>query len=224
VWYDSLGLVDFRFEEWPLASLDDLDDVLRRYGDELGGFCVTNPYKKEILSRLSLIDPEARAVGAVNCVKIEDGRMVGHNTDLYGFAVGLEKLTGTARPRALILGTGGAACAVRWVLGRQGIEYRMVSRTPADDVVTYDQLTPATIDAHRLIINTTPLGTHPDVDGKPSIPYDAIGAGHYLYDLVYNPSPTAFLKEGARRGATTIDGTTMLHAQAQKNLEIWNLP
>jgi shikimate dehydrogenase len=233
-WFDerfaAAGLADCRFENFELPSLDALDGVLERWDDELRGFCVTSPYKVEIMERLDEISPEARAIGAVNCVRVDDGkgcnggrRLVGFNTDAYGFGVGLEKLIGNARPQSLVLGTGGASRAVRHALENAGIEYRLVSRTPGPGLLTYGELTPEIVERHHLIVNTTPLGTHPDTAGKPPIPYDAIGTEHMLYDLVYNPPLTSFLAEGARRGAKTMGGTAMLHAQAEKNLDIWNL-
>ncbi len=164
----------------------------------------------------------------MNCVRVRGGRLCGFNTDAHGFRAGLEKLLAGTRPKALVLGTGGASCAVRWVLESAGIEYRMVSRTahnPDDGSpppLTYADLTPETIENHKLIVNTTPLGTSPAVDGKPPIPYDSLGPDHYLYDLVYNPPSTAFLAEGARRGAATMNGETMFRAQAEKNWHIWN--
>jgi shikimate dehydrogenase len=179
------------------------------------------------MARLDDISPEARSIGAVNCVKVSpvDGRQTPFNTDAHCFAVGLEILLtgdGNERPEALILGTGGASCAVRWVLGQKGIEYRMVSRTPGEGLLTYADLTPETIREHRLIINTTPLGTSPNVEKKPPIPSDALGPDHRLYDLVYNPPLTAFLTEGSRRGARIINGETMFRAQAEKNWAVWN--
>jgi shikimate dehydrogenase len=221
--FAAMGLTDCRFENWQLETLGDLEAILRRYGDSLRGFSVTIPYKREIIARLDDISPEARAIGAVNCVVVEGGRLVGHNTDAHGFRTALLQLIGDARPRALVLGTGGASLAVRWVLTDLGIDYRTVSRTPAPDSLTYDTLTPETVATHRLIINATPLGTHPDTSDKPPIPYDAIGSDHFLYDLVYNPPLTAFLAEGARRGAKTLGGEGMLVAQAEKNLSLWNL-
>ncbi len=227
--FAALGLTDCRFEKFTLPSIGALDEVLRTHGDTLRGFCVTIPYKKEIIARLDTISPEARAIGAVNCVKVSPGgRLAGHNTDAHGFRVGLEKLLGPEnlspgkQPRALVLGTGGASCAVRHILETAGIDYLMVSRTPGPGLITYADLTPEVMSDHRLIVNTTPLGTSPDTEGKPPIPYDALTPGHFLYDLVYNPPLTAFLAEGARRGAATINGETMFRNQAEKNWQIWN--
>ncbi len=226
--FAALGLDDCRFRKFELASIDGLDEVLNEYGDDLKGFCVTIPYKREIMARLDEISPEAQAIGAVNCVRVADGRLAGYNTDAHGFRVGLELLLGSElgnrhNPRALVLGTGGASCAVRFVLEQAGIEYRMVSRAGGAGLLTYEELTPEIMASHRLIVNTTPLGTFPRVEEKPPIPYDAIGPGHYLYDLVYNPPVTAFLAEGARRGARGLNGEVMFRAQAEKNWTIWTL-
>jgi shikimate dehydrogenase len=220
--FSALGLSDYRFLKFQLESIGELDEVLSEYGDELKGFCVTIPYKREIIARLDEISPEALEIGAVNCVRMREGHLAGYNTDAHGFRVGLDQLLGDERPRALVLGTGGASCAVRWVLESAGIEYRMVSRNGGEGFLTYDGLTPEIIEAYRLIVNTTPLGTSPAVEGKPLLPYRAIGERHYLYDLVYNPPLTAFLTEGQRRGARTLNGEVMFRAQAEKNWEIWN--
>ncbi len=249
--FQESGLDDCSFHKFQLDTIGALDEVLERYGSDLRGFCVTIPYKKEIIARLDTISPDALAIGAVNCVRVTtaDGkpRLAGFNTDAHGFRVGLDSLLQGERPRALVLGTGGASCAVRRVLESAGIEYRMVSRSgnghgelagarqPISTsrsepdrshnniltLLTYEELTPEVIDTHRLIVNTTPLGTFPDVDTKPALPYDALTAGHYLYDLVYNPPVTAFLAEGAARGARTLNGETMFCAQAERNWEIW---
>lgn len=230
--FAALGLDDCLFCKFTLPDIAALDDVLREHAGTLRGFCVTIPYKKQIMARLDEISTEAEAIGAVNCVRVtsEGGRphLAGYNTDAHGFRIGLRHLLGDAlsaepcvRPRALILGTGGASCAVRYILETSGIEYRMVSRTPGNNILTYEELTPAIVEQHKLIINTTPLGTHPDVETKPDLPYEALTPGHYLYDLVYNPPVTAFLAEGLKRGAKTINGRTMFEAQAEKNWDIW---
>lgn len=215
-YFESRHGVDFR--NFPLASIGDLPRVLAEH-PELEGFSVTIPYKKEILQLLDAISEEARAIGAVNCVKVEGGKLVGHNTDAHGFEVGLRALIGDEKPRALVLGTGGASAAVQWVLRKNDIEFRVVSRTNG---FTYDDLTPLDVARHPLIVNTTPLGTAPDVDEKPPIPYGALGEKHYLYDLVYNPPLTSFLAEGKWRGAKILNGRQMLEAQAERNWEIWN--
>lgn len=219
--FAALGLDGHRYLNFPLEEIAGLPAVLEENPD-LCGFNVTIPYKKEITGFLDSVADEARAIGAVNCVRITDGRLEGHNTDGYGFRKGLCGLVGTERPRALVLGTGGASNAVRFELEGAGIDYLSVSRTKTDGTVTYAELTPETIGEHKLIINTTPLGTWPETDAKPDIPYDAVGPDHYLYDLVYNPPVTAFLAEGAKRGAATLNGAVMLREQAEMSWKIWN--
>lgn len=232
--FAELGLTDHRYYNFPLETIAGVAAIRDGYPD-LAGFNVTIPYKKEIIPLLDGISDEARAIGAVNCVKVVDRKLYGYNTDAYGFGIGLEKLLGTelhgvqgaggefsGTRSALVLGSGGAASAVCYVLDRLGIEFCNVSRSKKPGSLTYEELSPAIMRSHRLIVNTTPLGTWPDVDNKPDIPYEHIGPGHFIYDLVYNPPVTAFLAEGRKRGAATLNGETMLHAQAERNWEIWN--
>lgn len=219
--FARLGLADHRYYNFPLENIAELSGILSEYSD-LCGFNVTIPYKKEIIGWLDGISPEAEAIGAVNCVKIENGKLYGYNTDAYGFRAGLEKLIGTERPDALVLGSGGAANAVCHELSELGVKFFNVSRSKKLNNLTYDELSPEIMSAHRLIVNTTPLGTWPDTEQKPDIPYDHIGPQHLLYDLVYNPPVTAFLAKGRKRGAKTLNGETMLHAQAEKSWAIWN--
>lgn len=216
------GLSDCRFENFELASIGDLPALVAAR-PELRGFSVTIPYKVAILPLLASISPEAAAVGAVNCVRVDGGLLHGYNTDVHGFAIGLERLSGgdVTGVRALVLGTGGASRAVQYVLGRRGVDFRVVSRNAAPGGIVYADLTPAIVREHSLVVNCSPLGTWPDLDGKPELPYGAIGPSHFLYDLVYNPAETAFLREGRTRGAATINGLPMLHSQAEKSWEIW---
>ncbi len=218
--FARLGLGDCRYCNFPLENIGRLSEMLAAHPD-LCGFNVTIPYKKEIIGLLDEISPEAAEIGAVNCVKVENGKLKGYNTDAYGFRTGLEKLIGAERPAALVLGTGGASAAVCHVLSKLGIKFFNVSRSTGPNNLTYADLTPAIMESHRLIVNTTPLGTWPETEQKPDLPYEHIGPGHFLYDLVYNPPVTAFLAEGAERGAKILNGETMLHAQAEKSWEIW---
>jgi shikimate dehydrogenase len=229
--FAALGLDDHRYYNFPLDDIAGLSEILAEYPD-LAGFNVTIPYKREIVPWLDGISDEARAIGAVNCVKISGGKLYGYNTDVDGFRVGLEKLlgvrfpdggfSGAQLPSALVLGTGGASAAVCYALSKSGIQFLNISRTKKSDNLTYSGLSPSIVQSHKLIINTTPLGTWPDTDAKPDIPYESVGKEHFLYDLVYNPPVTAFLAEGRKRGAAILNGETMLHAQAEKNWKIWN--
>lgn len=220
--FAALGLSDHRYLNFPLEDISGLSEILATHPD-LRGFNVTIPYKKEVMDRLDAISAEAGAIGAVNCVKIEDGKLHGYNTDAGGFRAGLTQLIGGARPGALVLGTGGASNAVRYVLEKAGIDYLIVSRAKTSDTITYTELTPDIIGEHKLIVNTTPLGTWPDVEAKPAIPYAAVGPEHFLYDLVYNPAVTAFLAEGQKRGAAILNGETMLREQAEMSWRIWTV-
>jgi shikimate dehydrogenase len=173
------------------------------------------------------LDDEAQSIGAVNTVKIirSNGNILlkGYNTDAFGFKQSLISLLSSKRHKALILGTGGAAKAVEWVLKSLCIDYCFVSRNPKrPQDYSYQQLSPQIISDTKLIINTSPIGMFPNVDKAPELPYDAISPEHLLYDLIYNPEQTLFLKYGEQKKATTINGLPMLYFQAEKAWEIWN--
>ena len=193
----------------------------------LMGVNVTIPYKLAVMDYLDHVAPEASAIGAVNCIRIERPNagkpiLTGYNTDVYGFTASLKPLLRPEHRQALVLGSGGAAKAVTYALRQLGIMCSLVSRSASSGQYTYGQLTKDVIARHLLIINTTPLGTYPSVDGYPDIPYAQIGNRHLLYDLVYNPEETEFLRRGKERGATLKNGLEMLERQAERNWEIWN--
>ncbi len=215
------GLTFHRYDAFPLASLDELPRLLAETRG-LRGLNVTIPYKQSIIPLLHRLDPLAAAVGAVNTIRIDGEELVGFNTDVIGFEQTLVPLLNGAKPRALVLGSGGASRAVVHVLKSLGIQFLTVSRTPANGDLTYDMVAPVIAGVCTLIINTTPLGMHPNEASKPDLPYGAIGPDHILIDLVYNPSRTAFLEEGASRGARTANGLDMLYAQAEASWAIWN--
>jgi len=219
------GLADCRYDNFAIETIEALPALVASAPD-LCGFNVTIPYKEAVLPYLDAIAPEAAAVGAVNCVAIDRRggapRLTGYNTDVYGFGESVGQLLGAWRPSALVLGTGGAARAVGHVLEALGVSYRKISRRAAEGVWAYDELTEEVVRQAKLIVNTTPLGTFPAVDARPPLPYGAIGQGHALHDLVYNPAETAFLREGRRRGATVKNGWQMLVGQAERSWEIWS--
>ncbi len=190
---------------------------------DLVGFNVTIPYKQQIIPYLDALDAQAREVGAVNCVKIErDGRRVGYNTDVDGIRLSLDKLLGDEKVgSALILGTGGAAQAVLYVLRERGIDYKVVSREKGKADLTYDDLTQDVMATHKLMINTSPVGMYPACDNCPDIPYAMLSGSHFLFDLVYNPLTTRFMELGAEQGAATLSGIDMLYAQAESAWKIW---
>ncbi len=189
---------------------------------EMRGLNVTIPHKQSVLPLLQGLDETARTVGAVNTISIRDGALTGHNTDVEGFRVMLEPLLDGERPRALVLGSGGASRAVAFVLRSLGIKFRIVSRDRDRGDLTYDLVDPIVLKVCPLIINTTPLGQHPLIDVAPRLPYEALTPKHLLIDLVYNPERTLFLELGNERGARTCNGLPMLHAQAEAAWRIWN--
>ncbi|GAA4326831.1 shikimate dehydrogenase [Flaviaesturariibacter amylovorans] len=214
------GRTDHQYENFELDTVRAFPALLERYPD-LAGLNVTIPYKRDILAYLQELDEPVLAMGACNCIRIRDGKLEGFNTDHLGFARSLQPLLGPQHTRALVLGTGGAAQAVLYALGKLGIGVSIVSRS-GDADFTYATLTTGDVQAHPLIINTTPLGTWPQVDDLPSIPYEGIGPQHLLYDLVYNPEVTAFLRNGQERGAVIKNGHEMLVLQAEASWELWN--
>lgn len=212
-----------RYELFELASIDAFPHLLAAQ-PALRGLNVTIPYKAEVIPFLDTLSPAAAAVGAVNTIRICKGHLEGHNTDIYGFQVSLENLLqGVSIRHALILGTGGAARAVAYVLEKMDIPFTYVSRTATSpDVLTYAALAGMDLAAYPLLINTTPLGMFPAVEAAPDLPYEAITSRHYVYDLIYNPAETQLLKRAAAHGARTLNGMEMLILQAEGAWKIWN--
>lgn len=217
--------IEAEFLNFELPSIQDLPKTLDE-NNRLKGFCVTIPYKEEVIPFLDEIDPLAAKLGAVNSVQIikngDEIKLKGFNTDIYGFQESLKEFIGEKRPKALILGTGGASKAVAGGLEDLGIAYQFVSRSAKANQFTYEQLTQEIIEDYKLIVNCSPLGTFPKEDTCPDIPYQHLSKEHFLYDLVYNPAETLFMKKGAEQGAKTHNGLKMLHLQAEKNWIIWN--
>jgi shikimate dehydrogenase len=217
--------------------VSDVQELISQNPD-LCGLNVTIPHKIGIMYYVDKVSPEAKAIDAVNCIKIINQkpvesfftgeitsmkvRLEGHNTDAYGFEASLKPLLKKHHDKALVLGSGGASRAVCFVLDKLHIDYQLVSRKSGRKQIKYAQLNQNMMKEHTLIINTTPLGMSPDVTSCADIPYEFITAKHLLYDLVYNPSETEFLKRGKERGATIKNGEEMLHLQAEKAWEIWN--
>ena len=192
---------------------------------ELKGLNVTIPYKEEIIPYLDKLSRKAEEIGAVNCIKItKKGNLKGYNTDVFGFKKSLKPLLKPNHTKALILGTGGASKAVAYVLEKLGIEYKYVSRNPQKDEFSYPDISQAIMEEYTLIINTTPLGTFPNIEQCPEIGYEYFSDTHIAFDLIYNPSETKFLRLAKEKGATTKNGYDMLVFQAEKSWEIWNKP
>lgn len=235
--FEKEGYEDYEYEIFPIQNLSDLPELIKANPD-LCGLNVTVPHKIGVIYYLDKLDPAAKAIDAVNCIKIVNQhpveaffsgelsslqvRLEGYNTDAYGFETSLKPLLKKHHTKALILGAGGAARAVAYVLHKLGISFKHVSRRSIKKQLSYQQLNADIISDNPLIINTTPVGTYPNVEACPDIPYESLTSKHLLYDLVYNPEETEFLRRGKEHGAAVKNGLEMLHLQAEKSWEIWN--
>ncbi len=220
--FEKESISNYSYELFPIKSIEEISKLLKN--PALIGLNVTIPYKEQVIPYLDRLDESASSIGAVNVIKIEDGEKIGFNSDYFGFKISLERLIGSNfKSSALILGTGGAAKAVKFTLHKLNIPFQQISRNP-NKGLTYEQIAnnPETIKDNHLIINTTPLGTHPNIDDKPDIPYHLLSSQHYLHDLVYNPVDTAFMQTGKKQGAKVKNGYEMLIEQADKAWEIWH--
>lgn len=220
--FRRLGLEDYRYTLQEMKDLEGLRGWVEGTPD-LRGFNVTIPHKEAILPLLDEVSERALRIGAVNTVKVEKGKLRGFNTDYDGFRQSLlDWLPGKDLPAgALVLGSGGASRAIRAVLEGLGIPFLVISRFRQSGDLTYTELTPALLFSHPLIINATPLGMHPEMDSCPPIPYNLLNHRHCLYDLVYNPPQTLFMKKGEGQGAKVKNGEDMLILQAERAWEIW---
>ncbi|GAC1426869.1 MAG: shikimate dehydrogenase [Chitinophagaceae bacterium] len=219
--FEREELHDCLYENYPIASIDELTDLLKN-NPLLEGINVTIPYKEQVLSFLFQQSAVVKRIKACNCIKIEKGKLVGYNTDVAGFELSLTPKLDAGHKQALILGTGGAAKAVAYVLSRLGIRFSYVSRKATAENFSYDAVTPELLASHTLVINTTPSGMYPEVTECPPIPYHALTSHHYLFDLIYNPAKTLFLQKGEEQGAVTKNGGDMLLIQAEESWKIWN--
>jgi len=217
------GIDDAVFHAFSIPTINELDGVLQQHPG-LQGFAITIPYKRAVINYLAECSNAVTETGACNCVKIDGAALKGYNTDVIGFENSFIKYLQKHHTRALVLGTGGAAAAVEYVLQKLNIPYNCVSRTSIAEknVLGYDDITADVIKNHPIIINCTPLGTYPKTDDAPALPYHALTPEHYLFDLVYNPPLTKFLQLGKDKGATIQNGYEMLVIQAEENWKIWN--
>jgi shikimate dehydrogenase len=219
--FSDMGLERHSYENFDLEHIKKFKGLLEENKD-IKGFNVTIPYKEQIIPFLSKIDPEAQAIGAVNTITVNGEQTVGFNTDTYGFQKSIEPYLKEHHKKALILGTGGASKAVAYVLRKLGISYNFVSRNPKCGQLNYLDLNKEILTEHTVVINCTPLGTYPNIQDKPDLPYHFITDQHLLFDLIYNPEKTAFLLAGEQQGGIIINGYKMLQLQAEKSWEIWN--
>jgi shikimate dehydrogenase len=218
-------IVDSFYETYPLTDLN-LITTLIVSEPCLTGLNVTIPYKSAIIRYLDWISPEAREIGAVNVVKIkrtgESFKLLGFNSDVTGIRDSIVHYVDNSVVNALVLGTGGSSRAVCYVLREMGINVTLVSRQSKADIISYSDITSEILKRNRLIVNTTPLGMYPDIESYPDIDYNSLSRANILFDLVYNPEITSFLRMGAEHGCTVVSGLKMLHSQAEKSWEIWN--
>ena len=224
--FKKLNLTNYRYDNYPIESIDKLPKLLED-NPGLIGFNVTIPYKEAVIPFLDDLSDDASKIGAVNVVKISNVngnlKLTGYNSDTYGFETPLLPHLKEHHTNALILGTGGAAKAVAWVLSKNQVNYTYVSRTPKmENSISYSDINQSVIEQNKLIINTSPLGMYPNIETCADIPYHFLNKQHILYDLVYNPLKTKFLENGENNGATIIHGLHMLELQADKAWEIWN--
>lgn len=216
--------IDAEYDNFEIPSIENLKEVLETTPN-LRGLNVTIPYKEEVIRYLDELSPEARAIGAVNVIRVthKGSKTVlkGFNSDVIGFTRSIESMLEPLHRKALILGTGGAAKAVDYGLKSLGLGTLFVSRTARSGVITYNDVTPDLIRSHKVIVNCTPLGMYPHVDSCPPLPYEAMDSHTLLYDLLYNPDETLFMQKGRQQGAITKNGLEMLLLQAFASWEMW---
>ncbi|XOV67196.1 MAG: shikimate dehydrogenase family protein [Fluviicola sp.] len=211
--------IDAHYDLIELENLEGCRDVITQFN----GCNVTIPYKEEIISHLDELSEEAQAIGAVNVIQVDDGKLIGYNSDAFGFHNSIKPFLTNAHERALILGTGGASKAVAYVLKKIGLDVFYISRSPVgENQFWYEDINERMISSCKIIVNTTPVGMYPNTDNLVPMPYEFLSKEHLLVDLIYNPRKTRFLCEGEAKGATILNGETMLKEQALKSFRIWN--
>jgi shikimate dehydrogenase len=215
------GLQEYTYELFPISEISALPELLRDH-PTLEGINVTIPYKKQVIPYLDDLSPVVKEIGACNCIRIRNGKLTGFNTDVIGFEQTLSRKLMLHHRNALVLGTGGAAKAVHYVLRQKSVPFVQIGRTKRGEILDYAAITPELLSSHNLIINTTPLGMYPNVHEAPDLPYECLTPMHYLYDLVYNPDRTLFLQKGEEHGAAIENGADMLVIQADASWDIWN--
>ena len=212
---------DAQYINFQIPDINRFPEILKE-NPELRGLNVTLPYKSDIIPFLDELSEEARKIGAVNVVQIRNGHLKGFNSDIIGFTESIKPLLKPHHRKALILGTGGASKAIRVGLTRLGLEWKYVSRTAREGMITYNDITPETLREYEVIVNCSPVGMYPKVNECPAIPYEFLTSDNLLYDLVYNPEETLFMQRGAEHGAMVKNGLEMLHLQAIASWNFWN--
>lgn len=219
--FQDQGLTNSEYLNFELSSIQDFNEVINN-NQTLKGLNVTIPYKEQIIPFLNELTTDAKAIGAVNCIQFKDNKLIGHNTDHYGFKQSIKPFLEPQHERALILGTGGSSKAVAFALRSVGVEVFFVtsSEKKESNCFFYSELNEIIFNAFKLIVNTSPVGMAA-MPGAPEIPYEYLGEAHLCYDLIYNPAETLFLQKAKEKGAVIMNGLSMLQLQAEKSWEIW---
>ena len=222
--FEKLGLNTHKYVNFDLQNINELPKVLEKNKGVLKGINITIPYKEEVMQYLNKLDKTAKEIGAVNTIKFtKRGDLKGYNTDVVGFENSIYPFLKKHHKKALILGTGGASKAVAYALKKNDIKVKFVSRNPKEKKqISYQEITEEVLKKYTVIVNCTPLGTSPDVEKCPDIPYQFLTDKHLLFDLIYNPEVTTFLQKGLEKGATIKNGYKMLELQAEESWRIWN--
>lgn len=221
--FEKEGITDVAFYNFPLASISEFPQLVKA-DPTLKGLNVTIPYKEKVLKYVNHLSEEVKETGAANCIKIQEDGLVAYNTDVIGFRDSFVKKLKPGDKKALVLGSGGSSKAVQYVLHKLGIDFLVVSRTKdkKQKFIQYEQISKEMLDEFTVVINCTPLGMSPEEFSFPAIPYSLLTEKHYLFDLVYNPAKTQFLKRGEEQGAVIENGYEMLVLQAEASWKIWN--
>jgi shikimate dehydrogenase len=210
-----------RYELFPIEWVGDVKKIIEN-NPALSGLNVTIPHKESVIPYLDHLTDAVRQIGACNCIQVRAGKLTGYNTDVIGFEKMILPYLKSYHAKALILGTGGAAKAVAWVFNKLGLEYIYVSRDAGMNKISYSEIDDSLMDAHKIVVNTTPLGMAPNTEGVPDIPFEHISGEHLFIDLIYNPAKTRFLSIAEEKGATIVNGMEMLIIQAEEGWKIWN--
>lgn len=213
--------IDARYQLFDLPNIEEVKDVFQV--PNLKGLNVTKPYKEAIIPFLDELSEEAKVIGAVNTIVFEGNKRIGHNTDAFGFHQSIKPFLTNKHERALLIGTGGASKAVAYILRKIGIDVIFISRTPNRSAkqFAYEDINIHMLNACKLVVNCTPVGTFPDMESSVSFPFEFLTGEHLVVDLIYNPQETKFLKNAAFQGATILNGSTMLKEQAARSWQLW---
>ncbi|OCB78683.1 shikimate dehydrogenase family protein [Flavobacterium crassostreae] len=221
--FEQEAYENYSYENFDIPEISLFNTLIKDNPETLAGINVTIPYKEAVLPFLDQVSKKAKKIGAVNTIKFtKKGKLKGYNTDYYGFKKSLEPMLESHHKKALILGTGGASKGVCYALKELGIAYTLVSRVQTENSIGYAAINSKIMQSHTIIINATPVGTSPNIEAYPALPYADFSSKHIAYDLIYNPAETQFLKRAAAEGAQTKNGYDMLVFQAEKAWEIWN--